>query len=76
MSEKDFLDCLVENLIELMRDNQMSQRELAELSGLSEGTISRYLSKKSMPTLKAAVNMSIALCCELTELVYFDDYIE
>lgn len=76
MSEKDFLDCFVENLLELMKDNQMTQKELAKFSGLSEGTISRYINKERMPTLKAAVNMSIALCCELTELVYFDDYIE
>lgn len=38
-------------------------------AGLSKMTISRYLNKKRMPTLKALVNLSYVLCVPITDLI-------
>ena len=47
----------------------ISEGELARRTGLSKMTISRYLNKKRMPTLKALVNLSYVLCVPITDLI-------
>ena len=52
MSELDWLDIFAGNLRDMLIDANMSQRELADASGLAESTISSYINKQKIPSLK------------------------
>ena len=71
MTEHRWLDLFCDNLIARMSEYHMTQSELAELSGLSEGTISKYMHKTQIPSVRAVVNISYALNCTVDELVDF-----
>lgn len=53
----------------------MTEVELAEESGLAQSTISSYLNKQKLPGIKAVLNISYALDCEVGELIDFDEFI-
>jgi transcriptional regulator with XRE-family HTH domain len=76
MSEKEWLDIFADNLRDLMDEIGMSQKQLARDTGITQATISRYLSKKQMPSVKAIVNIVYALDCWFDELMDFGDMIE
>lgn len=76
MSELDWLDIFAGNLRDMLIDANMSQRELADASGLAESTISSYINKQKIPSLKAIINISYALDCDVTELIDFGETIE
>lgn len=59
------------NLRRMMYDLRISQRELADLSGLSEATISRYLNATHAPSFKAIVNLAYAFGCNTDDLIDF-----
>lgn len=75
MSETEWLNIFGDNLANMLDDCGMSQRELADVTGLSESTISRYINKQKMPGIRAIVNISEALDCSIDELTYFGDTI-
>lgn len=75
LTEVEWLDIFAGNLISLMRDARMTQRELADASGVSEATISKYVNKQQMPNVKAVVNIAYALNVDLEELVPADEMI-
>ena len=76
MSELDWLDIFAGNLRDMLIDANMSQRELADASGLAESTISSYINKQKIPSLKAIINISYTLDCDVTELIDFGETIE
>ena len=69
MDEYKLLHDFGRNLKDLLDDSFMSQKELAEETGISEPTISRYIAGEGMPTLKNIVSIMIALDCEFNELI-------
>ena len=71
MNELQWLDIFGDNLARMMVEEHMTQRELAELSGLSESTISRFVNKQMMPNVKSILNLSYALHCTMDELADF-----
>ena len=75
MTETEWLDIFSNNLIEMMDNVGMSQRDLAKETSLDESTISRYINKERIPTVKAIINISVALCCDIDDLIFFGDYI-
>ena len=75
MSELEWLDIFGDNLVSLLRDARMSQRELAEVTGLSEATISSYIHKRKMPSLRAVVNIAYAFDISMDELIDFGDMV-
>lgn len=75
MSELEWLDIFGDNLVSLLRDARMSQRELAEVTGLSEATISSYIHKRKMPSLRAIVNIAYAFDISMDELIDFGDMV-
>lgn len=75
MTEAEWLDIFSKNLIEIMRDVGITQRELADETGLSEASISCYIRKIKMPGVRALVNIAYALDCSLNELMDFGDRI-
>ena len=75
MSELEFMEIFADNLREIMQERRMTQHELARESDITQATISRYLTKKQMPSIKAVVNFSYALRCDIKDLIDFGDMI-
>lgn len=76
MSELEWLDIFGDNLKDMIEGVGYTQRDLADETGLSESTISRYISKKQMPCIRALVNIAYVLDCSLDDLMDFGDRIE
>ena len=62
---------LKNNLKEARAKNQISQRELAEMVGVSRNTISSIETGQFNPTAKLALIICIALDKKFEELFYF-----
>lgn len=73
MSEVEWIKIFGQNLDEMLADANMTQRELAEDTGLTEATISRYINGRRMPTVRALVNIAYSLNCSFDELMDFGD---
>lgn len=76
MSETEWLDIFGKNLRDVMESTGVTQRELAERTGLSEGAISKYVHKQSMPGVKAIINIAYVLDCSMDDLIDFGSMIE
>lgn len=76
MSETKWLENFGENLTALMNEYGTTQKELAEDTGLSESTISRYMNGLSIPKATALINIATALNCTLEELIDFGEDID
>lgn len=73
MSEVEWMDIFGDNLRDILKEQNMSRRELAQVLGISEATVSRYISKKQMPTMEVIVNMAYELSISVDELIDFGD---
>lgn len=62
-----------DRILKAMHDNGINARELSKRSGLSEPTISRYLSGQMEPRANAAAKMSKALHVDPSWLMCIDD---
>lgn len=69
MNELELMRHFGEKLDEMLDYCNMTQKELAEESGISESTISCYIRGDRMPTLKSIINIMWALDCEFDELI-------
>lgn len=72
MTEKQWLRYFSDNLVRMMIDSRISQRELAEMTGLADSTISRFVTGTMMPSCRAIINLSYALDCEAGDLIDFN----
>ena len=68
MNELDFIDIFADNLRDMLEEVGISQQELANEIGVSRGTISKYLNKQAMPSLKNFMNICYALDCDPQDL--------
>lgn len=75
MSEMEWLKIFGKNLEYLLHQNRMSQNELAQRTGLTQASISRYIQALQMPGPRALVNIAIVLGLTVDELINFDDMI-
>lgn len=75
MTELEWLDIFSNNLIDILKDQRMTQRDLADAAGLSEGMVSSIINKQKMPGIKTIINMSHALDIDVDELVDFGSMI-
>ena len=77
MSELEWMNIFACNLRSLMDEVNMSQNELARRTGISKGTISRYLSARCMPSVNALVNIAnVFKGCDINDLLYFYEPME
>ena len=76
MSELEWMDIFSENLASILQDVDATQRDLAEMTGLSEASISNYINKKRLPNAKAILNIAYALNCSTDDLIDFGDTID
>ena len=75
MKEIDFIDIFSDNLRSAMNYCNMTQRELADASGLDESVISRYLRGHVMPSTRCLVNIAYALDCHIEDLIQCDELV-
>lgn len=73
MLEVEWMDIFGDNLRDILKEQNMSRRELAQVLDLSEATISNYINKKQMPTMEVIVNMAYELSMSIDELIDFGD---
>ncbi len=74
-TKAEYIEIFSCNLRRELLASGMCIDELAYKTCMSRRSISRYLNGKSMPTLKAAINLHMALGCLMEELVpvrYFE----
>lgn len=77
MSEVEWMDIFAGNLRSLLEENHMTQQDLANATGISKATISRYLKAQCMPSVNALVNIAYEFpCADIGDLLCFDDKIE
>ena len=75
MTEQEWINIFGDNLKDILQDVEMTQKELADSTGLSECSISRYIHKQMAPSFKAIVNIAYVLDCDISDLVDFGDKI-
>ena len=75
MTELEWMDIFGDNLRDILKEYGMTQKDLADESGLSETTISRYVKKQRIPNMKAIVNIANALDLTTDELINLDERI-
>lgn len=73
MSEQEWLNIFGDNLRDMLIDAKMTQRDLADDTGLAESTISQYINKQRMPTVRAIINIAYSLDCDMNDLLDFGD---
>lgn len=69
IGEMDYLERFSYLLNVAMREECMNATELARRSNCSKAAIHNYLNAKRMPTLKAVVNMALALNRDIYDIV-------
>ena len=75
MTELEWMDIFGDNLRDILKEYGMTQKDLADESGLSETTISRYIKKQRIPNMKAIVNIANALDLTTDELINLNERI-
>lgn len=76
MTEFEFIDEISENLRKMMERRNISQRKLAQLTGIDRSSINKYANGVCVPTLKNMYNICWALECDLSDIVDTWDYID
>ena len=76
MSELEWIETFAGNLTEIIKESGYSQREVADMTGIMQSTISKYMNGKMMPSIKNIVNLAYTLNCDVRELCDFGDFIE
>ncbi len=76
MTQEKWKKIFASNLVDILNEKGMSQRQLARDSGVSVGMISEYINGVRMPGLATAINMAYALDMDVGELIDFDERID
>ena len=75
MTEIEWLNSFANNLMRMLYECKLTQKDLADMTGLSEATISKYIRRQQMPGIKAIVNIAYAIGCNTDDLIDFGDTI-
>lgn len=75
MTEQEWVNIFGDNLRDILQEYGYTQREFADAVGVTESTISRYINKERMPSVKVLINMSMELGIDLEEFANFGDRI-
>ena len=71
MSVVEWIEIFGDNLSENLKDWGGSQEDLAYCVGTSQSSISSYVNKERIPSLKTALNMSYEFGLTLDEFIDF-----
>lgn len=76
MTEMQWRRAFADRLSYMMRQNNITQRRLADASGITEAAISYYLSERKTPSFKAIINLAYVFNCTIEDLIDFGEQIE
>lgn len=76
MTEMEWRNIFKDRLSFMMRRENLTRRELAERSGLTEAAISYYLSGQKTPGFKAIINLANVLHCSIEDLIDYGEKIQ
>ena len=76
MEKKVWLSEFSDNLRDLIQEEGITQKQLAEESGIDQSDLSRYINGLQMPSVKAVVNLAYALDRNIDELIKVDEMID
>lgn len=76
MDNQDWVEEFSNNLRAVMREEKITQRQLANKSGMSQADISRYINGKQIPSCRAIINLAYALHCSTDDLIDFGEPIK
>ena len=76
MTEKEWKHRIAITLRQKMLDEDITQLELARKSHLSQGAISNYLNARTIPDVRAIINLSVALNCPVSDLADFGERVK
>lgn len=76
MTREDWMENFGENLLDILVEKKIKQRELSEITGIATSTISDYINGKTMPSAIAVLNISYALDVDCNDLIDFGDIVE
>ena len=76
MTQEAWKRIFADNLVDILNEKGMSQRQLAKDSGVSPAMISEYINRIRIPGLPAVINIAYALDMDVSELVDFDERID
>lgn len=76
MTELEWMEIFSRNLVDIMKEARISQRELSDMIGVSEGTISKYIRMQQMPGVKTIINIAYALDYNFDDIIDFGDKID
>lgn len=71
MSEQEWLDIFGDNLRYILDEYGYTREQFAEATGISQATISRYINKQKIPSLKNIINMSLELGIDMEDFIMF-----
>ena len=76
LTEVEWLNIFSDELVARMKSENMTQRKLANATGLSGSIINDYVHKRKVPGYRAIINLAHALDCSIDDLVEFGDTIQ
>ncbi len=76
MTETEWLSIFSKHLASLLDENYMTQNDLSIDTGISKGTISKYVNGLQIPTVRALLAMSYSLNESVDDLIDFGERID
>ena len=76
MTEKEWKHRIAITLRQKMNEADITQVELARASHLSKGSINNYLNERTIPDIRAIINLSVALNCPVSDLADFGERVK
>lgn len=76
MKREEWKNIFAENLKTILDERGMSQKDLAEDSGIAASSINDYITKRQIPGAVSIINIAYALDMEVSDLIDFDERIE
>lgn len=71
MTRQEWLDRFGLKLRQLMKEKDITQRELADKLYVSEATVSKYANGNMMPSVRMVINISYELNVSIDSFTYF-----
>lgn len=75
MTELEWRKIFSDRLSFMMRQCNLTQRRLAKASGITEATISYYLTERKSPSFKSMINLAYTFGCTIEDLIDFGEQI-
>ena len=75
MTEIQWIDIFADNLREIIAESGYSQMEVAEMTGIPQPVLSRYVNGRVIPSVVNIIKLSYTLNCDIRDLIDFGDIV-